>query len=74
MARAACRDADPELFFPITWDDRPGRADDEARSICRACPVRPACLDWAVRTGEPDGMWGGTTPAERRLLRARQTA
>jgi WhiB family redox-sensing transcriptional regulator len=73
-AHAACKDADPDLFFPITWDELPGRAGDEARRICQACPVRPACLDWAVQTGEPDGMWGGTTPAERRRLRARQTA
>ncbi|WP_442942109.1 WhiB family transcriptional regulator [Nonomuraea sp. NBC_00507] len=33
-------------------------------------PRSPACLDWALRTGEPDGVWGGTTPAERRRLRA----
>ncbi|MFI6294704.1 WhiB family transcriptional regulator [Nonomuraea sp. NPDC050790] len=71
---AACRDADPELFFPITWEGRPGPAADEARRICQACPVRRACLDWALGTGEPDGMWGGTTPAERRRLRARQLA
>jgi hypothetical protein len=27
------------------------------------------CLDWALRAGEPAGIWGGTTPDERRLLR-----
>lgn len=73
MTQAACRGADPGLFFPFTWDiPRPDQSDDRARRICQACPVQPACLDWALRTGEPDGMWGGTTPAERRRLRARQ--
>ncbi|MFI7129351.1 WhiB family transcriptional regulator [Nonomuraea sp. NPDC050153] len=71
MAHAACQDADPALFFPITWDGHPGRPDEQARRICRTCPVQAACLDWALRTGEPDGVWGGTTPAERRRLRAR---
>ncbi|NRQ32370.1 WhiB family transcriptional regulator [Nonomuraea sp. NN258] len=70
--RAACQDADPALFFPLTWDDRLAPRNDQARRICRGCPVQRACLDWALRTGEPDGIWGGTTPAERRLLRARQ--
>ncbi|NUR89837.1 MAG: WhiB family transcriptional regulator, partial [Nonomuraea sp.] len=54
----------------ITWEDPPA----QARRICRACPVRHACLEWAVRTGEPDGVWGGATPAERRLMRAGRTA
>lgn len=70
-ARPACQDADPELFFPITWGDRPGRSVEQAIDICRTCPVQRACLDWAVRTGEVDGIWGGTTPAERRKLRFR---
>jgi WhiB family redox-sensing transcriptional regulator len=70
-ARAACQDADPDLFFPITWE-QPSQSIDQARRICEACSVQPDCLDWALRTGEPDGIWGGTTPAERRRLRARQ--
>ncbi|MEV4175896.1 WhiB family transcriptional regulator [Nonomuraea sp. NPDC049709] len=69
--RAACKDADPGLFFPFTWDGLATETLDQARRICHACPVRAACLDWALRTGEPDGVWGGTTPDERRSLRAR---
>ncbi|GAA2829844.1 WhiB family transcriptional regulator [Nonomuraea rubra] len=73
MTRAACQDADPGLFFPVIGDtSQQGQADDQARRICQACPVQPACLDWALRTGEPDGLWGGTTPEERRRLRARE--
>ncbi|MFI6299263.1 WhiB family transcriptional regulator [Nonomuraea sp. NPDC050790] len=62
----ACLDGDPDLFFPLSWEREP----DAARRICQTCPVRRPCLAWAVETGEPDGMWGGATPAERRLLRA----
>jgi WhiB family redox-sensing transcriptional regulator len=68
-AQAACQHSDSDLFFPLTWDGRPDQLVERARRICRACPVQPTCLDWAVRTGEPDGMWGGATPAERRRLR-----
>jgi WhiB family redox-sensing transcriptional regulator len=71
-ARAACQDADPGLFFPITWDDHAGQDREQARRICRSCPVQAICLDWALRTGEPDGMWGGTTPEKRRRIRTRQ--
>ncbi|NJP88621.1 WhiB family transcriptional regulator [Nonomuraea sp. FMUSA5-5] len=71
-ARAACQDADPALFFPITWADHPGHREEQARRICQGCPVRAICLDWALSTGEPDGMWGGTTPEERRRLRGRR--
>ncbi|SNT55798.1 Transcription factor WhiB [Streptosporangium subroseum] len=69
-ARGACRDSDPELFFPLTWDGQPAQHSALARGICLACPVRLPCLTWAVETGEPDGMWGGTTPAERRRIRS----
>ncbi|MFI6324397.1 WhiB family transcriptional regulator [Nonomuraea sp. NPDC050556] len=66
MERGACRDSDPELFFPLTWETHPTLA----RRICRDCPVRVQCLTWAVDTGEPDEVWGGTTPAERRRIRS----
>jgi WhiB family redox-sensing transcriptional regulator len=27
------------------------------------------CRDWALRNGEPDGIWGGMTTTERRRAR-----
>jgi WhiB family redox-sensing transcriptional regulator len=63
--RAACRAADPDLFFPLIWDGR----HQPAVRICSGCVVRPRCLEWALESGEPDGVWGGTTPAERQRLR-----
>ncbi len=58
---AACADADPRLFFPAGTT---GRADaeaqaDRAKSVCAGCPVRAACLDWALATGQRTGVWGG---------------
>lgn len=65
--RAACRDEDPELFFPIA--DNHGRLPagqlEAARAVCHACPVRPDCEQWAVETVQAWGVWGGTTPSER---------
>jgi WhiB family transcriptional regulator, redox-sensing transcriptional regulator len=66
--RAACRDSDPELFFPDS-DIRSARATIKAaKLICRGCPVNAACLTWALASGEQAGIWGGLTEDERRRL------
>lgn len=59
-ARAACRGHDPQLWFPAD-----NRQTQEAKRICGHCPLRQQCADWAIRTGEPFGIWGGLTPVER---------
>lgn len=41
----------------------------KARRICAVCTVRDRCRDYAVEVREPLGMWGGTTPKERRAMR-----
>ena len=70
-ADAACRDADPELFFP-DGDIRSARAQlKTAKLICRGCPVRATCLNWALASGQEAGIWGGLTEDERRGLRRR---
>lgn len=63
--RRACRDTDPEVFFPEPC--LPGsKAVETAKAICRPCPVRPACLLWATQTHQDWGIWGAATPNERR--------
>jgi WhiB family transcriptional regulator, redox-sensing transcriptional regulator len=37
--------------------------------MCRDCPVRVLCLDWALEHGVDFGIWGGLTEDERRALR-----
>jgi WhiB family redox-sensing transcriptional regulator len=66
---AACKDLDPNLFFPIGVT---GPAVDQiaaAKSICSGCPVRQQCLDFAITTNQEFGVWGGNTEDERRVLR-----
>jgi WhiB family transcriptional regulator, redox-sensing transcriptional regulator len=66
---AACLHADPDLFFPIGLAGPALRQVDEAKRICRACPVRTPCLKWALGQGILSGVWGGTTEEERRAIR-----
>jgi WhiB family redox-sensing transcriptional regulator len=66
----ACRNADPDLFFPIGTIGAALRQMEEAKRICRACPVQIQCLAWALENGVADGVWGGTTPDERRIIRS----
>lgn len=69
-ATAACRSADPELFFPISSAGL-SRADvARAKEVCARCQVRPQCLDYALAACELHGVWGGTSAEERRLLRS----
>lgn len=63
--RAACRTADPELFFPISSDPV---GEIAAKRVCRGCPVTALCLDEAIGNGIQDGVWGGLGPKERRKL------
>ncbi|WNM32039.1 WhiB family transcriptional regulator [Streptomyces sp. Li-HN-5-11] len=65
---AACRFEDPELFFPVSYDGSSLLQVEQARQICRRCPVLHECRRWALRVGETDGVWGGLTPPQRRAL------
>ena len=67
--RAACLRVDPELFFPISSSGPTLLQIDEAKAVCGRCPVMEQCLDWAVRVGQVEGIWGGTTEHERRAMR-----
>jgi WhiB family transcriptional regulator, redox-sensing transcriptional regulator len=69
---AACRDLDPDVFFPSD----PGgiRADgiERAKAVCAGCPVQNACLAFALATNSEFGIWGGRDEQERRALRRRR--
>lgn len=66
---ALCAQTDPELFFP-----EKGGSTAQAKSICRHCEVRTACLDHALTTGQRDGIWGGLSPRQRQLLNRQRAA
>ncbi|MFI0942926.1 WhiB family transcriptional regulator [Streptomyces sp. NPDC021020] len=69
--RAACRDEDPELFFPVGNSGPALLKVEEARAVCRRCPVMDACRQWALDSGQDAGVWGGLSEDERRTLRRR---
>jgi hypothetical protein len=69
--RAACRDADPEIFFPVA-ESGPAldAAQAHALAYCARCPVRAECLAFALDV-LPYGIAGGMTAEQRRGLRHR---
>jgi hypothetical protein len=72
-----CAQTDPELFFP----EKGGSAKtpkrmcwgDEAAGISQ-CPVREACLQYALDNDERFGVWGGYSERERRKIRGQVDA
>lgn len=71
--RGACRELDPELWYP----ERAGGTQGDTRAAkqtCGWCPVRLECLVYALERREPYGIWGGMTTPERRKVLARKNA
>jgi len=64
---AACRGEDAEKFYP---DNRHSGGD--ALAVCRPCPVRAECLEYALARPERWGTWGGMAEGERKELRRRR--
>ena len=62
---ALCAQTDPEMFFP-----NKAQVPHRAIKICDQCPVIRECLDYALKTRQDYGVWGGVTARERtRMLR-----
>lgn len=61
---ARCSGVNPDLFFPER-----GASTYEAKQVCRACPVKAECLEYALVNGEKFGIWGGLSELDRRRLR-----
>lgn len=64
---APCSTADPDMWHPEKGG--PPLAAAQAKRICHACPAETACLQYALDTNEPFGVWGGMTAGERRRLK-----
>jgi WhiB family redox-sensing transcriptional regulator len=69
--RAACRDEDPELFFPVGTSGPALLQIAEATIVCRRCSVITECLNWALASGQDTGVWGGMSEDERRTVKQR---
>jgi WhiB family transcriptional regulator, redox-sensing transcriptional regulator len=64
---AACRGMDTSAFYPADKERGVARRvrEAKAKAICRQCPVITQCLQWAIATNEPWGLWGGQSRDER---------
>lgn len=69
---AACQSADPDLFFPIAASGPALGQVQRAKAVCGRCRVRADCLRYALASDPLQGVWGGMTEEERRLLRQRE--
>ena len=67
--QAACSGVDSDIFFPASEDDE--QATGQAKAICQECPVREACLQYALATNQSAGVWGGLDAGDRRRMRRR---
>jgi WhiB family redox-sensing transcriptional regulator len=67
--QGVCAEADPDAWFP-----EKGGSNREAKRICRICPVRAECLEYALEHDQRFGIWGGTSERERRPMFAAREA
>lgn len=71
MRDALCAEYPKRLFFPEL-----GGSAARAKAVCGRCLVQVECLDYAMN--DPDafanGIWAGTTPAERKRLKRERAA
>ena len=63
MTDGACRDMNPDLWFPSRGEDW-----STPKAICATCRVRLLCKEYAIEHRER-GVWGGTSEKERRDIR-----
>lgn len=67
-----CNNTDPELWF----GDQAEGYDHSlvAKKLCKACPARKACAEYAIVAKEQYGIWGGLSPKQRSRIRNQKVA
>lgn len=64
--QARCR-GKTDMMFPAKSGNF-----DAPKQLCRSCPVQFQCLEYALRTKQHLGVWGGTTERQRKAIRSRR--
>lgn len=65
---AACRGRWQELnFFSFNAEEIAA-----CKEVCRTCPGRVGCKEFALRTKQEHGVWGGTSAEERANVHGRK--
>jgi WhiB family transcriptional regulator, redox-sensing transcriptional regulator len=72
LGKPLCREIDPELFFPIRFEDVIQTR--QAKAICRGCELLKPCLEYALDRPEIVGIWGGTSWTDRTKMRSMRRA
>jgi WhiB family redox-sensing transcriptional regulator len=65
LENARCKGMDTEIFFPTRGDNSLVK---QAKEICSTCEVADECLEYALRTNQEIGIWGGRSNRERRSM------
>jgi len=69
MENGSCIYANSELFFTVGSSMKAIKKANEAKAVCNECFVKVDCLEYAVRTNQDSGVWGGATEEERKSIR-----
>ena len=69
MARGKCKEVAPDTFFPSD-----GMGVLVAQRICAECPVAESCLEYALEHRIEQGVWGGKSERQRRLILRKRRA
>lgn len=58
---------EPEIFFPEDFPEYQVRqiAIATAKRLCKSCPIKADCLEYAIETNQRYGIWAGTTATDR---------
>lgn len=74
--KRGCAGQDPKIWFPVEVDKNGNETDNEpvyaspnTKRICDQCEVKADCLEFALATDQPAGIWGGMTTYERQLIK-----
>lgn len=63
---AACAGLDTDTFYALEEGQQ-----RQAKAVCKSCPVIADCLTHALANNE-EGIWGGTTENERRVMQGKR--
>lgn len=62
----SCRGKDSALWFPL--EDSRRASSVPALRVCAGCDVKVECLAYAVANHIEHGVWGQTTPSQRKPM------
>jgi hypothetical protein len=59
----------PTDIWVEPWNTRRAVSIEQAEALCEGCHVYELCREYAIANNEPQGIWGGTTPQIRKVIR-----